>query len=223
MENEKIRNLGLQLAGLSRQRRLKNRNYSIICNNCCGTLINHLLLQEKRSPTENLTIELREFPTFCRHLKAYLRLPMEEPTEEERGCYPETDRPLGILRGGPTLPDIHLVFWHYDSFPQARDAWYRRRTRVNYENLFFLMDCSMDANEALLEEFRQIPSPNKMAFTHLPGKDTYRFFYYTEKRYKTAYMFVQEWRGPFLHRIMDRFPYIRWLNHGAKGDFLPPD
>lgn len=221
---EKIEQIGLDYARLSRLYRIKNKDFSIISNNCCGSLIYRLLELKKLSPTQDLIVERKNFPVFCRNLKYYLRLPVDVPTEEERSTRPSVSCPVGILHAGPELPDVFLTFLHYDSFEQATDAWYRRRERVNYDNLFFLMDCGMEATEELLDEFERLPSPNKVVFTHLQDKKrwkhTFRFGYYTEKEYKPARMFRRRWRWPFLYLIMDEFPYIKWLNHGVRGDFL---
>lgn len=206
--------LSRALTMVLRRSRLKNRTFSIISNTCIGGVISNSVGQEHRSPTVNLVIYEEDFLTFCENLRAYSDCPLEPADEalSQRVGYP-----VGILRGAAAgLPDITVWFVHYQSFEQARDAWIRRFRRVNYENLFFLMDRGMDAREEILDRFHALPGPNKVFFTHRedPSRwaNTFRLSYYTEKDYRNAFLYTFVRRGLLQYRVLDEFDYVTWLN-----------
>ena len=209
---------GLEKAYQSRIERLKNKDFSIISNNCCASFIYDSLRLIKRSPTCGMTIGRYAYIVFCRHLREYLSMPVEKPTEEDLKLYPGCKAPTGILRGNDTLPPIVLVFSHYDSFDNARETWYRRRERVNYDNLFFILDCGKETDDRVLDEFERLPYENKVAFTtledHERWKNTFSFQCYTDGNYHPGYTFDYLFTESGLFNVLDEFDYVNWLNQG---------
>lgn len=208
------------LATLKRRLLLRNHTFSIISNTCIGGVISHAVGQEHRSPTVNLVLWEEDFLTFCANLKTYAECPLEPPAAaEERAAAEQAGYPLGFLRGGSAgLPDLTVRFVHYRSFEQAHDAWVRRFRRVNYDDLFLIMDRGMDAREEILDRFHALPFPHKVFFTHRedPARwpDTFRLSYYTEADYRTAHMYTFVRRGLLQYRVLDEFDYVHWLNTG---------
>ena len=206
----------LDMAYLSRLRRLSNTGFSIIANNCCGSFMYESLRLKKLSPTCDMEIASHEFVGFCRHLKEYLRMPVDAPTEEDRKKYPGCNVPIGILRGNDVLPPVGLIFTHYDSLENARETWYRRRERVNYDKLFFVMDCGVESDEELLDEFEQLPYENKVIFTKAEDrerwKDTFCFRCFTDGNYRLGYVFDYLFTESGLFNVLDEFDYVSWLN-----------
>lgn len=208
------------LAILKRRLALRNHAFSIISNTCIGGVITHAVGQEHRSPTVNLVIYEEDFLTFCTHLRAYAQCPLDPPaTAEELARDEQVSYPTGILRGAALgLPDITVWFVHYHSFEEARDAWVRRFRRVNYEDLFFIMDRGMDARDEILDLFHALPFPHKVFFTHRQDPkrwpDTFRLSYYTEAAFRPGYMYTFIRRGLLQYRVLDEFDYVHWLNTG---------
>lgn len=205
------------LTVLLRRARLKNHTFSIISNTCIGGVITHSLGEQFRSPTVNLVIYEEDFLTFCENLRSYSACPLE-PAEE--ALSQKMGYPVGILKGGSaSLPDITVYFVHYKTFEEARDAWVKRFTRVNYDDLFFLMDRGMDAREEILDRFHALPGPNKVFFTHREDTRrwpcTFRLSYYTPERYRTAYMYTFLRKGLLTYRVLDEFDCVHWLNTGG--------
>ena len=199
--------------------RLKNKDFSVISNDCSATYIYTDLGMKKLSPTCGLTVEYDLFTTFCRHLREYLSLPVDTPTEEELKKYPGCTAPIGILHGKNGLPDIGLIFTHYPSLEDAREKWYRRRERVNYDNLYFIMCCGRDKDESIQDDFESLPYENKIMLTQLEDpdrwKDTLRLRCYDSG--------IDPWldmpdigRRVFTFRWFDEFDYVSWLNGEPK-------
>ena len=215
---EKINKFRKNLAYLYRISRLKNSNFTIICNNCCGSFMYQSLGLIKDSPTCDMYISDYHYIDFCRNLKEYLSLPIDDPTEEELKKYPNCKAPIGMLRGKNGLRTIGLIFTHYKTLDDAREKWYRRSARVNYDNLFFILDCGMRGDKKVLDEFEKLPYENKVIFTHLKDydrwKDTFKFSCFKEG-YKQGQHLNDVSSGLFIFKGLDEFDYVRWLNKEA--------
>ena len=108
------------------RKRLRNDDFSIICSNCVGGIIYHRLGKQFLSPTINLWFHQDEFIKFLLDLKGYL-------AEELVFIESQYDYPVAQLR------DIKVYFAHYKTEAEARDAWNRRKARVNFDNLYIIM------------------------------------------------------------------------------------
>lgn len=206
------------LAVIRRHIKLKAKEFSIISNTCIGGVISNSLGEQHRSPTVNLVIYENDFLIFCNHLKEYSQCQLDKPNDMESRQFSMLDYPVGIVRGG-NLPDINVYFVHYHSFEEAAEKWNARFARVNYDNIYIIMDRGMDATDEVLDRFHSLPYDRKVFFTHkedsLRWPCTFRFSYYNENDFKNAYMYTKVKRGLFEYRILDEFDYVKWLNDGT--------
>ena len=145
---------------------------------------------------------------------------MELPSAEEQVQLQSIPYPVGKLRGGTCgLPDISIFFVHYKTFEDAKKKWDERFQRINYDNLFFLMDRGMDAKDEILDGFHSLPGKNKVFFTH--RKDpvrwpcTFQLSYYTPEKYVEALMYRGKRKGLREYLILDEFDFVQWLNDGT--------
>lgn len=106
------------------RRKLKNRGFSIISQNCIGGVFYHDMKMKFLSPTINLFFKEPDFIKFVLNIEYYLNLDIEVYWNEEY--------PVG------KLGDIHIFFMHYNSCKEARDAWNKRKKRVNLNKLFII-------------------------------------------------------------------------------------
>lgn len=109
------------------RKRIKNKDFSILCNCCIAGTLYHNLKMRFLSPTINLSIDNKFFIKFIKNLKYYLSLDLVEDTDCSDSC------PIGCL------DDIKIVFRHYKSFKEAKDSWERRKTRINFSNIYIVM------------------------------------------------------------------------------------
>jgi len=142
------------------RRRLRNHDFSIICSNCAGGVISHRLGKEFLSPTVNLWLYQRDFLKLAADLKNYMSYELEFVDSEY-------DYPVARLK------DVLIHFNHSHSPEEAAADWNRRKTRINYDNIFLLM---YDRDELTLEELRKIediPCRGKVVFSdkERPGLD----------------------------------------------------
>lgn len=123
-------------AWLAKQReRLNNKDFTLFSNNCLAGFIYHDLGLRFDSPTINTRIERKYFYYFALNPKAYLDSEVIEDYETEE----KLKIPVGIIKP-EGLPYIRVRFEHYASFEEAKEAWDRRKKRVNYDNMFFIME-----------------------------------------------------------------------------------
>ena len=112
------------------QRKIKNKDCSIISMNCVGGVVSHELGLRFNSPTVNLWFTPKEFIKFLSQLEHYLydcKIEMDEKNSEKYGY------PVGKLE------DIHVYFTHYETFELAKQKWIERLKRLNMDNLYIIM------------------------------------------------------------------------------------
>lgn len=187
------------------RKRLRNQNPTIITNNCCGGFIYHDLGLKFNSPTINLTVQ--NYPLFLEHLEHYLSCNL---VETNCGRY---SFPTGKLISGE-FPDINLLFNHYRSFGEAQEKWMQRVKRVNYENIFFIMECYDNVYPEELESYKRLPyAKNKVVLTHSIHPEMSDAHYISsEKNNKFAWGRTFKQRPFSGKRYLDDFDYVSFLN-----------
>ncbi|MCR4669409.1 MAG: DUF1919 domain-containing protein [Clostridia bacterium] len=149
--SDTLRALSHRLKGL----RLKNRDISIICNNCAGSIISHDLGLPFRSPTVDLYMENKDFIEFAGHLEHYLSCDIEEVFERFAPF------PVGVMRREEE--SVRLYFKHYQSFDEAVSAWKRRAVRVDLSKIFLIMNMAgAGISPEAVKGFEALPFENKV-------------------------------------------------------------
>jgi uncharacterized protein (DUF1919 family) len=199
------------LRGIINQRnrkRLKNKDFSLLCNNCNGGTVSHDLGLQFRSPTVNLFFYNDHFFRFCENFDYYIAQPLvlcENPIHQ-----PEIEYPVC------NLGDLELHFLHYESFEQAKQKWDARTARINRDNIFVMWTFFDGTDERWLERFDKIPFENKVAFTEreFPQyKSAFCIHGFEEKDLGVLTLFD----GLTGKRVIDQFDYVSWFNNGKKG------
>ena len=135
--------------------RLRNKNFSIISKDCVGGMLAHELGIRFDSPTVNLYFSSNDFVKFCRDIKFYLSEPITEDKDTDKNF------PVGLIGSDEKM--IRIYFMHYDNFQQAKEKWYERASRINWDNLFFIMTDRGD--EKTMKEFDSLPYKHKALLT----------------------------------------------------------
>ena len=138
------------------QRKIKNKDCSIISMNCVGGVVSHELGLRFNSPTVNLWFTPKEFIKFLSQLEHYLydcKIEMDEKNSEKYGY------PVGKLE------DIHVYFTHYETFEQAKQKWIERLKRLNMDNLYIIMVQKDGCTERDICSFDSLKFKHKVIFT----------------------------------------------------------
>lgn len=141
-----------------RRQALTNHNFTIISSNCIGAILYHELGQQFNSPTINLFIYPHDYLDLVTHLHEYMASNDWDEEQSEKKDYP-----VGILTrpGG----SIRVYFVHYDNFNTAVKAWNRRRQRIDYDNIYYIMAEENAVTKEELIQFDQLPFKHKVLFT----------------------------------------------------------
>lgn len=140
---------------------------SIISSNCFAGRIMQDVNMEYNSPTLGLYFMYPDYIEFLSNLEYYLteakiefvessKYPLGNERREKRTQW----YPIGLLGG-----KVEIHFLHYRTEHEAAEKWYRRASRVNFENLFII---AMDQNlctECDIKNFDKLPFKNKIIFS----------------------------------------------------------
>ena len=143
---------------------------SIISTNCFAGRIMQDLNLRYNSPTAGLYFFYPDYIEFLQNLRYYLtdaRIEFVNVSKyklgNERYIAQNKSYPIGILGG-----KVEIHFLHYHSEKEAAEKWYRRASRVNFDNLLVI---GMDQNlcsEADIKAFDKLQFKNKIMFSSKP-------------------------------------------------------
>lgn len=181
--------------------RLENKNFSLFCNNCTGAMILHDLGVQFNSPCVNLFIEEPYYLKFIQNLPHY---------QKQRLVFFKTDKPYPVAK----LDDIVIDFMHYSSNEEAEQKWYERFSRVNYDNIFFMLHQREKCTDDILREFDSLPFENKVMFVSKPYTELKSAFYFKDRQTPQGYLdHIYPYKGKLTgKRYYDDFDYVSWFN-----------
>ena len=189
---------------IRRRWRLRNKDVTIISSNCSGAFMYYDLGMQYRTPTVNLSIEMKDFVKMAGNLKWYME---QEPVESEE----KVPCPVGLLG------DIKIYFIHYDSFDQGRRKWEERKKRINWENIFIVGSEKDGCTYETIKNFEELPFENKVIFTRIeypefPSACCIKGFEDQKELGVITYFKKQVLK----RRYLDDFDYVSFLNKMKK-------
>lgn len=166
-----IRNTERKIKGLLNRMRLRNRDFTIISNNCWGTFIYRKFALPYQSPFVNLLIftddYLEMLESFSPDLFSTIRFITHEDSKHkneltERGYFDLT-YPIGVIGNR-----IEIHFLHYKTPDEAKHKWFERIKRINYDKLLFKFSDSEICSDEHIKRFDSLPFKNKICFASKP-------------------------------------------------------
>lgn len=181
--------------------RIKNKDFTIIASNCCGTFVYYDMGLPYLSPTINLTIRMDDFVRLAENLEWYLEQEFVE-AERKENC------PVGILG------DIKIDFVHYDTFEEGVLKWEERKKRINWDNLFFMGVEKDGCTYETIKRFDELPYENKVIFTHVRYPEFSSAYYIKGFEDRNELGVITFYKRQFrIRRYLDDFDYVDFLNH----------
>lgn len=183
------------------KKRLSNRNFTILCNNCVGGVILHELGERFNSPTVNLFFGAEDYIKFLEKLDYYLSQTLVEV---------QSDKDYPVAK----LDDITIYFMHYPSFDEAKTIWKKRTARINRENLYIILVQQNGCTEELLRKFDELPYKHKLALTAYPMPEIKCSYYISGSEQPNGdVMDLCKYKGKFTgRRWIDDYDYVGFLN-----------
>lgn len=180
--------------------RIKNKDFTIIASNCCGTFVYYDMGLPYLSPTINLSMGMDDFVRLAGNLKWYLEQEFVE-AERTENC------PVGILG------DIKIDFVHYDTFEEGALKWEERKKRINWDNLFFMGVEKDGCTYETIKRFDELPYENKVIFTHVRYPEFSSAYYIKGFEDRNELGVITFYKKQFLkRRYLDDFDYVGFLN-----------
>lgn len=140
---------------------LRENPVSIITSNCMGGFLYHYLDLCFSSPFINTFIYYNDFEKLTQNLYFYLNQPLkEECAGDMLTC------PVGSL--GEEDKKIYIQFRHDYNFDMAREAFDKRRRRINWDNLLIT---TYSNKQEEIERFEKIPYQKKICISGLRNMD----------------------------------------------------
>ena len=118
---------------------LRNRDFTIISNNCTAGYVYQYFGLPYNTPTAGLFFTTEDYLKLIKNPKKYLencRLDFIEPHNSKNYALLKDTYCFGKYPVANLL-DIELYFMHYYSRKQAEEIFIRRSSRIDYNNLFF--------------------------------------------------------------------------------------
>lgn len=146
----------------NRNKKIKNKNFTIISNNCWGGMVYESYGLKKMSPTIGLYFMGSDYINFLENMDNYLNMDLEFIELEEskwKNFLKEIDCPIGRLK------DIEIFFLHYKDVKDVKEKWTRRCQRINRDKMIVKFN---DQNGCTLDDvkrFLELPYRNKLFFT----------------------------------------------------------
>lgn len=189
------------------RKRLVNKDFSILSNNCISGVISSDLGVRFNSPTVNLYMTPSDFVKMIEQLEYYLDLEITELNSD-------LDYPVG------RLGDITLYFKHYDTFEEACQKWHERKKRIRFDNLYLMMSDRWCCPYSVLQRFEQLPYKHKVCFTakEYPEFSNCRTIHKNNDQGVCVGIIthITNIFGKRLYQYAENFDYIAFLN--SKGE-----
>lgn len=193
--------------------RLKDKDISIITNNCLGGKLAHDFGLMLNSPVVNMQMIPEDFAHFCGNLDFYLKKQLEEVKEINEDCK-EKFRSVG---GGEIdfpvarLGNIYLYLQHYHTFEEAHRAWERRKERMKAKK-FYILTVKIDQQSADIKKFDELPLDNKLILTiDKPYQGQIKGSQYMCLNTPKGIHFMERKLRSFVY-YYERFPFLKWFN-----------
>lgn len=191
-----------------RQRRLKNVDFTLISNNCCGGIIYHDLGLRFSSPTINVGMNIDDYFTYLENLSDFFQVPVTHD-----------DTPASYALGKLELSNgkkVYLHFQHDKVLDEPARKFDERARRAHLNNLYIFMEAGIETTDEIVYRFAQLPFEHKVIITNRPYPDVPCAL--------CLDVYGEGWSwGQLLRRIpgtcgakrwLELFDYISWLNTG---------
>lgn len=192
-----ITRMRLKLFSKYYRRKLHNKKFTIIGNDCTAAAIYRKLGLQYTTPTVGLYFKAADYIKLLENFERYINSPLtfsEVPTTY----------PIGILGG-----DIEVHFQHYRTKEEAAEKWNRRVKRIEHQNLFFLFVQRHQFKEEHLGQFEKLPFDNKIFFSNT-------------KRTSECSVLLTDYEDQEIGNLFDTYKYeknfdpVKWLNGEQK-------
>lgn len=166
--NNKVKKCLLKIykktVGVINYRRIKNKDVTIISNNCWAGIFYRNNNLEYLSPTLGLFFMADEYIKFIYNIRYYIEQDIEF-IELEQSKYKDYLRKLNYNSPIGKIDDLEIMFLHYKSEEEAKEKWNRRKKRINWNKIIYKFSDQNMCTYEHLKKFQEFNAKNKICFT----------------------------------------------------------
>lgn len=202
---KRLKDIYYKYTGIFKQKKLKNKNFSIISNNCFGGIIyrnNHLLYN---SPTCGLFFMAPEYIKFIYNIRKYINDVEIEEVKIENSKYFQYLKEKNYTGIIGKIDDIEICFLHYTDIKEVNEKWNRRSKRINWNNIIYKFNDQNLCTYKELKEFDDFKAKNKICFTAKKYKDLNTI---QLKKYEKYEYVISDTRPKDYKEELDIYDYI---------------
>lgn len=136
--------------------KIKDKNISIITNNCLAGCLYKDINTKFLSPTINMYFDNNDYIEFITNLKYYIK---ETVYEYKNNNF---HFPIGYYNKKDKSGIIKLYFMHYSTFDQAQETWYQRCKRINFNKIIYIFEFNSIGidNNTILQYYKKFKKQN---------------------------------------------------------------
>ena len=162
---KKLKDIYYKYTGMVKQKKLKNKDFTIISNNCFGGIIyrnNHL---QYKSPTCGMYFMAPEYIKFIYNIEKYINNVVIKEIQIEESKYSNylKERQYKGIIG--KIDDLEICFLHYSDINEVNEKWNKRAKRINWNNIIYKFNDQNLCTYKELKEFDDFKAKNKICFT----------------------------------------------------------
>lgn len=116
---------------------IRKSDLSIICNNCVGGILYNTLGLECKSPCKNLAIPDNSFLEIIQNLEYYMECELEFVRWQ---IDPHSKKQFPVM----SLAGNEILCNHDIDIDKAKEKWNRRKQKINYDNILYMMYSESD-------------------------------------------------------------------------------
>lgn len=159
-----LKDVFYKFTGNIRQKKIKNKNFTIISNNCWGGIIYRNFHIPYQSPTCGLFFMAPEYIKFIYGIKNYIYNEIVE-IEIEESKYKDYLKSINYKGIIGKIKDVEICFLHYDNIVEINEKWKRRLQRINWNRIIYKFNDQNLCTNTELEAFERFNAKNKICFT----------------------------------------------------------
>lgn len=190
--------------------RLKNKNFSIISDDCWGGRVYTDVRVSYTSPTVNLFFYSSCFLKLVQDLKTYIDKDLEFVSVSKYEIANQSRKNAGKNYPIGKLGDIEIHFLHSKDNGDAQTKWNYRKSRINYEKLFYKFSDAYLIEAKDLIEFEELPIKNKVIFVSKKYEGLQNAIHL--KEFEKEGFVGDAFKYRWIYRKY--FDAVKWLNNG---------
>ena len=186
------------------RKRLHNKQFTLIANNCIGGCILHDLGVRFDTPFINLWLPHDSFLRFVNNIEYYIGLDLIECNKEEYDS--NIKYPVG------RLGDVVIYFQHYHSFTEAKEKWVERAARIHPNSIYILFCTYGDLENSYIDNFSKIQYKKALVSNrHIDLQDSH-YIHGMDNNWHWG-QYLDYVSGQYFGRkYYDDFKFVKWLN-----------